>query len=117
MSPASRHAISTSAVVVVLAAGAAVASLWFATPATRDLIPAAFAVVIVAVAIRWGAAAGIVGSLVGAAIFARWLYAPLGSLRVHDPAARDHIGWMLLAGISLSYLLAAPDISDKREHK
>ncbi len=116
-SPLSRPAIATSAVVILLASGAALASLWLATPATRDLIPAVFTVVVVAVAIRWGAAAGIVGSLVGAAIFARWLYAPVGSLRVHDAAARDHIGWMLLAGISLSYLLAGPGISDKHEHK
>jgi hypothetical protein len=41
----------------------------------------------------------------------------VGSLHIQDAAARDHLGWMLLAGISLSYLLAAPDPGEKSEHK
>jgi K+-sensing histidine kinase KdpD len=117
MTPISRHAVSTSLAVVVLSIAAAFACLWFTTPATRSLVPAVFTVVVVVVALRFGAAAGILGSLVGAAIFARWLYAPFNSLSIHDAAAREHLGWMLLAGISLSYLLAAPGASEKREPK
>lgn len=103
--------------ILLLAAVAALASIWFAAPATRNFVPMAFIALVVLVAIRYGAVAGMVGSLVGAAIFARWLYAPVGSLSIQDAAARDHLGWMLLAGISLSYLLAAPDIGEKHQHK
>jgi len=95
--------------------GAVLATVWFAAPATRNLVPVVFVVIVVLVALRFGALAGIVGSLVGAAIFAGWLYAPVGSLHVKDTGARDQIGWMVLAGISLSYLLA-PKLSG-RDHK
>jgi K+-sensing histidine kinase KdpD len=113
----SRHAISTLTVILLLAAVAALASVFFAAPATRNLVPVVFVVVIVLVALRFGALVGILGSLVGAVIFARWLYAPLGSLRVEDAVARDHLGWMLLAGVSLSYLLAVPDVTEKGQRK
>lgn len=103
--------------VLLLAAVAALASMGFAAPATRNLVPVAFIGLVVLVAVRYGSVAGMVGSLAGAAIFARWLYAPVGSLHIQDAAARDHLGWMLLAGISLSYLLAAPDPGEKSEHK
>lgn len=116
MLPRSRHAISTTAAVTFLAIAAAFACLWRATAAAREVVPIAFIVVVVLVAIRYGATAGILGSFVGAAIFAGWLYAPTGSFRIHEAAARDRLGWMLLAGISLSYLLAAPALSD-RDHK
>jgi K+-sensing histidine kinase KdpD len=117
MIPVPRQAVSTLTAVVLLAAAAGLACFALATSSTRTLVPAAFVVVVVLVALRFGAPAGILGSLVGAAIFARWLYPPLGSLRIEDAAARDHLGWMLLAGISLSYLLAAPDVTGKRQHK
>ncbi len=81
------------------------------------LVPLAFVVLVVAAAVRFGALVGICGSLLGAAIFARYLFPPLGSLRVEDHVARANIGWMLLAGISLSYLFSAPDISNKRHPK
>ena len=117
MFPVSRPALSTFTAVVLLAAGAALACIGLAASPTRKLVPAAFVVLVVLVALRCGALAGIGGSLVGAAIFARWLYPPLGSFQVENAVARDHLGWMLLAGVSLSYLLAAPDVSEKRQHK
>lgn len=115
MLPRSRHAISTSAAIALLAVAAILAGLWLNSPATRNMVPVVFAVAVVLVALRYGAAAGIFGSLVVAAVFA-FLYSPGGSFRVHDAVARDRIGWMLLAGISLSYLLASPGLSD-RDHK
>lgn len=102
---------------MLLAVLAALATVLLSGPEARNLVPVAFVIVVVLVALRFGALAGIGGSLVGAAIFARWLYAPLGSLQVQDAAARDHLGWMLLAGISLSYLLAAPKMAEKRPPK
>ncbi len=117
MLPVPRKAISTLTAVMVLAAAAGLACLALATSSTRTLVPAVFVVAVVLVALRFGALAGILGSLAGAVIFAHWLYPPLGSLRIQDAAARDHLGWMLLAGISLSYLLAAPDVTEKHEHK
>ncbi len=117
MLPVSRHAISTLLAVVLLAVTAAAASFGLSASPGRRLVPAAFVILVVVVALRFGALAGILGSLVSAAIFAHWLYPPLGSLRIESAVARDHLGWMLLAGISLSYLLAAPDVTEKHEPK
>lgn len=115
MLPNHRRAISSSAAILVLAVTAALAGVWVTSPAAHNLVPIIFAAMVVLVALRYGALAGILGSFVIAAVFT-WLSAPTGSLRVHDAVARDRIGWMLLAGISLSYLLAAPVLSD-RDHK
>ncbi len=115
--PVSRHVLSTLLAVALLAATAGLASFGLSASPERRLVPAAFVVLVVGVALRFGALAGILGSLAGAVIFARWLYPPLGSLRVENAAARDHLGWMLLAGISLSYLLAVPGVTGKHEPK
>jgi hypothetical protein len=48
-------------------------------------------------------------------IFATWLYAPHGDLTVQNSGARASLGWMILAGTSLSFLLApAPE---SRKHR
>ena len=116
MSSRLREVVSSLTAVLLLAAAAVLACTRLTAPNLRHFLPAVFVVIVVAVALRYGALAGVVGSLVCAAVFARWLYPPLGSLRVQDSVARDHIGWMLLAGISLSYLLAAPHGTHKHHH-
>lgn len=69
-------------------------------------LPLAFVVVVLAVALVFGAAAGILSSLLAALFFAIWLYQPLGNLAVQSAGARAAIGWMILVGTSLSFLLA-----------
>ena len=71
----------------------------------RDLVPFAFLVVVLALGLAFGRTVGILGSMVSAAVFAHSLYQPLGSLRIADTGARSGVAWMLLAGVTLSYLL------------
>ena len=101
--------------VVWCAALSALLSLVFASRASRTLIPLAFVAVIVALASRYGAAVGILGSMVAAVIFSVFLFPPLHRVGIESPAARANIGWMLLAGITLSYLLAGRPHTPRRE--
>jgi K+-sensing histidine kinase KdpD len=64
-----------------------------------------FTLVVVAVAMHFGRAVGILGTLLGAAIFALWLYPPVGSLHVNSQQARGSLNALLLGGLVLSYLL------------
>jgi K+-sensing histidine kinase KdpD len=69
------------------------------------LAPILFTFVVVAVAVRFGRAVGILGTLFGAALFALWLYPPFGALRVSSQEARGSLNALLLGGLVLSYLL------------
>ena len=69
------------------------------------LAPILFTFVVVAVALRFGRAVGILGTLFGAVLFAIWLYPPFGSLRVSGLEARSSLNALLLGGLVLSYLL------------
>ena len=69
------------------------------------LAPILFTFVVVGVAIRFGRAVGILGTLFGAALFALWLYPPFGSLHVSGQQARGSLNALLLGGLVLSYLL------------
>src|SRR5581483_8149562 len=88
---------------------AAVLSVIFKSSASRALIPLVCLVLIVLVAVRYGARAGIVGSVLATLVFCMSLFPPLGTLRVDDPAERANVVWMFLGGISLSYLLSSDD--------
>ena len=101
--------------IAVLSAAAGLACAMFAGRPSRTLVPLVFAVLAVAVSMRIGALAGIAGSLIGAALFASFLFPPIGRLHVEEAAARTELGWMLLAGVSLSYLLSAPAASDEKK--
>lgn len=72
----------------------------------RSTVPLAFTIVLLAVAVIFGARAGIFGSVLSALVFAGFLFTPLGSFRVVNDAARTNLGWMLLIGISFSFLFA-----------
>jgi K+-sensing histidine kinase KdpD len=80
-------------------------------------LPILFVVVVLIVAELFGSVAGILSSLVAAVVFARWLYAPHGDLAVQSVAARASLGWMILAGTSLSFLLAPADTSEPGKHR
>jgi len=76
------------------------------------MVPLGFLVVVMVVALRYGTVAGVIGSLVSATIFAFFLFTPVGSITIHDQAARSSIGWLLLGGITLSALFAPPNLGD-----
>jgi K+-sensing histidine kinase KdpD len=74
----------------------------------RVLVPLGFVVVLVALSSRFGSIVSIVGAVLSAMVFAYFLFPPLFSLRVEDPAARANLSWMVLSAIALSYLLFPP---------
>jgi K+-sensing histidine kinase KdpD len=81
----------------------------------RVCVPLVFTVVLLVVALIFGARAGIAGTAIAALIFSTMLFNPLGRVQVSDPAARSNLGWMLLIGLSFS-LLFAPPTSGLRRH-
>jgi K+-sensing histidine kinase KdpD len=95
-----------AALVCGIAAG--LLSLFFKSSTSRALVPLVCLVLIVLVAIRYGARAGILGSVLATVVFCVSLF-PMGNLRVDDPAERANVVWMFLGGISLSYLLSSDD--------
>ena len=74
----------------------------------KTVVPLVFCAVLLAVAVVFGARAGILGTLIATLVFAAVLFAPLGSFRVTNAAARANLGWMLLIGLSFSLLFAPP---------
>ena len=100
-----RYWIETVAGAAACAALAAVVAAFAPDPMARTA-PIWFLIIIVALAWRYGAAAGIAGTLLAVLVFAIYLYAPIGSPFVANDAARQRLSWMLLAGIVSSYLLA-----------
>ncbi len=88
-----------SACGIALAAAAALLVAAFAPRPRGAWIPLAFIVVLFGLARWFGTAAGVLGSTIAAAIFALWLYAPLGSFNVASdearPASPDGAWWRL----------------------
>ncbi|HSM85437.1 MAG TPA: DUF4118 domain-containing protein [Candidatus Limnocylindrales bacterium] len=99
-----RGASAVGALLCVL--GAVLASAIADGHSWRSTVPLAFTIVLLAVAVIFGARAGIFGSVLSALVFAGFLFTPLGSFRVVNDAARTNLGWMLLIGISFSFLFA-----------
>ena len=108
-----RSASFSGAVFGVLAAGAA--SLVAAGHAWEVWVPLAFSVVLLVIALSFGTRAGVLATLLAASIFAVFLFQPTGSLRVAASTARANLGWMLLAGLASSLLLAPPTTSLRRK--
>jgi K+-sensing histidine kinase KdpD len=77
----------------------------FNASSIKSILPIPFLVIIVLVAFRFGRAAGVLGTLTAAFLFAYYLFEPAG-LAVSDPVARDHLIWMLVIGIVISDLMA-----------
>lgn len=92
--------------VLLCASAAALVSLVFHSSPIKFVLPLVFLGLITVVALRFGIAAGVVGSLASAFIFAVFLFMPNGSLQVHNGAAKSSLGWLLMGGITLSFLFA-----------
>lgn len=71
----------------------------------RVFVPFAFLLIVLALGLVYGRMVGILGSIIAALVFARFMYEPVGSIRVDQQTARASLAWMLLAGVSLSFLL------------
>jgi K+-sensing histidine kinase KdpD len=91
---------------LVCAIAALAASLVAAGHSWEVSVPLFFSVVLLLTALRFGARAGILGTLAASLIFAVFLFRPLGSLHVANETARANLVWMLLMGIVFSFLFA-----------
>ncbi len=77
----------------------------FSHSSLRFFVPLGFVVVLVLLAARFGIMVSILGSLAAAVVFAHRLYLLPGA---EQTAARESLGWMILASIALSYLFFPP---------
>lgn len=98
--------VATVVGVLLCGASAIVSAMLLVARPSRVIVPLAFVLVVVLLAMRYGSAVGVFGSLVSAFIFAYFLYPPLHSFRVESEAARANLGWMVLGGVALPFLLA-----------
>jgi len=89
-------------------AGAGGATVVAASHQWRIFVPLAFTFVLLLISLIFGARAGIAGTVLAAAIFAAFLFQPVGNLSVGDSSARSNIAWMLLIGVSFSFFFSPP---------
>jgi K+-sensing histidine kinase KdpD len=68
------------------------------------VLPLICLAIVLAIATRFGVATGVLGSIVSALLLAYFVYAPVHSFRIANSEARASLSWLLLGGISLSYL-------------
>jgi K+-sensing histidine kinase KdpD len=94
-------------VLLALTASFLSARAFVGTPMSTAL-PLWFILVLFFLAWRYGFAAGVIGSVVCAFVFAHYLFDPTGSWHVQDAAARRNLFWMVLGAIVMSYLLMPP---------
>lgn len=62
----------------------------------EGFLPFLFLGVLIIVAMRFGVAAGIVGTIAAAMIFAVLLFKPVLSIRISDSVARSNLIWMVI---------------------
>lgn len=78
-------------------------------------VPLFFVAILLGISAKFGARAGILGTILAAIVFAGLLFRPFGSIHVSDEAARANLAWMLLLGISFSFLFAPPTSGFRRD--
>ena len=89
------------------ASAAGLACVVFQRLSAKFTVPIVFLGVVVLVAVVFGVAAGVLGSVIATAIFAAFLFSPIGSLAVKDLNERSSVVWTLLIGVALSYFLGS----------
>lgn len=102
--------------ILICAWSAALLAFLFHGTTSKAIVPVAFLSVVVLVSIRFGIVSGVLGSVVAALIFATFLYAPLGSPQIASKSARSNIAWIVLGGITISYLLGTPTSGGHQRH-
>jgi K+-sensing histidine kinase KdpD len=99
---------------VLAAIGAAGATMIASGHRWEVFVPLAFVIILLVISVVFGARAGVLGTVIAALIFAAFLFRPLGRLSVASDAARANLAWMLLLGISFSFLFAPPHSGFRR---
>jgi len=96
-----RRVLGTS--LCVLAAG--ILTLVVRSLPHKGFVPLVFLCVVLLIAVRFGSAAGILGTVGAAVIFAEFLFDPFLSIRVSEPVQKNHLIWMVIIGIAASELV------------
>ena len=94
--------------IMLCARSAALLSLVFQNRQSKFVVPIVFLAVVVFVSVRCGVTAGVLGSTAATLVFAIFLYTPLGSPQVENKTARSNLSWMILGGVTISYLVGSP---------
>ena len=87
---------------ILCAALAVVISLMGQSKPGKSALPIWFLAAVMLIIFRFGALAGVLGTIVSGIIFAVCLFEPLGCLAVHDAVQKDNLMWMVLVGLALS---------------
>lgn len=103
--------LDTAIGTLLCASAALTLALIFNQTRLELVLPLICLAIVVAVAARFGVATGVLGSIVSALLLAYFVYAPEHSIRVADSEARASLSWLLLGGISLSFLF-----TPRRDH-
>ena len=96
--------LDTAIGTLLCASVALVLALVFDRSRVELVLPLICLAMVLAVAARFGVATGVLGSVASALLLAYFVYAPEGSLHVISSDARANLSWLLLGGISLSFL-------------
>ena len=106
LQPQIRRWLKVSAGLVLCALAAFAVSASDLLHPWRLVLPLAFVVILVMLATRYGVIVAVIGAPLAAFIFAYFLFPPLHSFQVDNDAAKGNLGWMILAGVVISYLVA-----------
>ncbi len=100
---------------LLCAAAAGILASILRTTSLRTAVIFPFLLVVILVALRFGAPAAIIGTTLAAAIFSRFMLPPLGSFLIEDVSAKERLLWFVVAGVTLGYLFAPvpPDEDQK----
>lgn len=110
--------VDTAIGTLLCASAALILALVFHRSRLEVTLPLISLAIVIAVAARFGVATGVLGSLMSALLLAYFVYAPEHSLRVTSPDARANLSWLLLGGISLSFLFSPrPDPIERPRHQ
>jgi|SRR5205807_1118961 len=96
--------LDTAIGTLLCASVALILALLFHQTRLEVTLPLICLAVVVSVAARFGVATGVLGSVASALLLAYFVYAPEYSLRIVSRDARSELSWLLLGGISLSFL-------------
>jgi K+-sensing histidine kinase KdpD len=72
----------------------------------RFVAPVLCLQVVLLVSVKWGRAAGLIGSLLATLIFAIFLFPPVGSFAIHDPAEGTMLLLLIAGTVCVSALVS-----------
>jgi K+-sensing histidine kinase KdpD len=95
---------------------AALLAICVRTTMLRASVIFPFLLVVIFVAIRFGAVAGMVGTSLAAVVFSCFMLPPIGSFSIEYPVAKQNLLWFVVAGISLGYLFGPVPPDQGKKH-